>query len=186
MTAFTIDRPFPEGSGIPASTGQGFQADWAHGYNQQYNVTVEEALSQTAVFELGYIGIKDIKLIRDGNLNQAFPGPGSRVARRPCQNWATVGWRQPTADSSYDGMRVNLTQGFSNGFLGNISCVYSKWLDCGGNNLFADLGDSVKRNPFDCAAEWGRSSSDYRQRFVSNFVYQIPIMRGPATGRIPC
>ena len=182
VPVFTIDRPFPEGSGIPSSTGQGFQADWAHGYNQQYNVTVEQALSQTAVFELGYIGNKGTKLIRDGNLNQAPPGPGSRVARRPYQNWATVGWRQPTANSSYHGMRVNLKQGFSNGFLGNISYVYSKWLDCGGNNLFADLGDSVKRNPFDCAAEWGRSSSDYRQRFVYNFVYQIPIMRGSGHG----
>ncbi|MDE2928252.1 MAG: hypothetical protein OXT71_17825 [Acidobacteriota bacterium] len=113
---------------------------------------------------------------------QGRAGHSSLRRERDSHYRATVGWRQPTANSSYHGMRVNLEQGFSNGFLGNISYVYSKWLDCGGNNLFADLGDSVKRNPFDCSAEWGRSSSDYRQRFVYNFVYQIPIMRGSGHG----
>lgn len=40
----------------------------------------------------------------------------------------------------------------------------------------------MKRNPFDCAAEKRRSASDYRQRFVYNFVYQIPVMRGSGHG----
>ena len=184
VPVFSIDNPFPEGTGIPGGTGQGFQAEWAHGYNQQYNISVERALATDVVFELGYIGNKGTKLIRSGSLNQAEPGPGSPVDRRPYPAWSNVNFIVPTASSGYHGLRANLRHRFSGGFMGNLSYVYSKWLDCGGNNLFADLGDSVKRKPFDCVAEKGRSSSDYRQRLVYNFVYQIPLLRGTGHGAL--
>ena len=182
VPVFTIDQPFPEGSGIPSSTGQGFQADWAHGYNQQYNVTVEQALSQTAVFELGYIGNKGTKLIRDGNLNQAPPGPGQPRESKALSELGVGGLEATDRQLLLPRHASQSEAGVQQRFPGEHLLRLFQVARLRRQQPVRRSGRQREADPFDCAAEWGRSSSDYRQRFVYNFVYQIPVMRGSGHG----
>jgi hypothetical protein len=178
----TIANPFPEGQGIVSATARGTQRQWIDGYNQQWNFSAERALTDNLVWDIGYIGNRGVHLKVQGNLDLPPPGPGSPQLRRPYPDFTSVAWTQPSGASSYHGLRTNLKQRFTKGFSGEFSYVWSKWLDCGGNGLFADTGDNQRRNPFDCKAEWGRSIYDQRHRVVFNFLYEIPFMRGPDKG----
>jgi len=63
------------------------------------------------------------------------------------------------------------------------SYTFSKLLDMGGINSDNDIGTALPRNPLNPNAEYGRSYFDSRHRFVSSFVWRLPVGRGQALGR---
>ncbi len=182
---FDIANPFPEDRGIPSAAGRAFPLDWRDPYSQQWNLFIERALTRDVAFSIGYIGNKGTKLKTDEvDINDARPGPGPVAPRRPFPSFTSIGALYNNGSSSYHGLRVGAKRQFAQGFQGELSYVWSKWLDCGGNGFLGEINDKLRRDQENCRLEWGRSIFDARHRFVYNTIWMIPYRGKGAPGAI--
>lgn len=174
----TLANGFPQGSGIVSASASGIQRDWLDGYSQQFSFTVERVLASNTVLEVGYIANKGTHLPVWGlQLNGAPVGPGAVQARRPYPDFTGISWQQSSGSSIYHGFRAQVKRRFSHGFTGNVSYVFSKGLDSGGDAFYADSSDNLRRNQFS-SMERGRSLNDSRQGFAGFVVYELPFFAG--------
>src|ERR1700751_659347 len=97
------------------------------------------------------------------------------------------------ADSTYNAMEVSLRKRFGYGLSFLASYTLSKTLDdVSSFNITGSASNSVAgendlaQNPFDLAAERGRSMFDARHRFVFSYEWSLPFLRNSQTwyGRV--
>jgi hypothetical protein len=105
----------------------------------------------------------------------------------PC-NFSSVGLIAGIANSNYNALEMSLKKRFSHGlsFLG--SYTLSKTIDDVSTfNITGSASQSVAgendlaQNPFDLAAERGRSMFDARHRFVLSYEWSLPFWQHPQT-----
>jgi hypothetical protein len=179
-------------------------------YAQDWNLNIERSFGSNWLLEVGYVGTKGTKLPRfiEGNPAAFVPGetngqPNStedNVNNRrlysgcnlspsspPC-NFASVGLIAGIADSTYNGLQMSLKKRFSQGLSFLASYTFSKTLDdVSSFNITGSASQSVAgendlaQDPFDLAAEHGRSMFDARNRFVLSYQWQVPFWTHPQT-----
>lgn len=179
-------------------------------YAQDWNLNIQRAFAGNWLLEVGYVGTKGTKLPRfiEGNPAVFVPGetngqPNSTEAnvnnRRlysgcnlspnspPC-NFASVGLIAGIANSSYSALQVSLEKRLAHGLSFLASYTFSKTLDdVSSFNITGSASQSVAgendlaQNPFDLAAEHGRSMFDARHRFVVSYEWQVPFWNHPQT-----
>ena len=147
-------------------------------YMESYGLNIQHQFRGGFLFQIGYAGSRGIHLQAASNINEVQPGPGSLASRRliqPLANVATVNYYFPGNMSNYNSLQVKLEKSFSHGlqFLG--SYTYGKSLDYGGSSA---SGGGAVGNPqtyTNRRAGYGPSGFDVAQRFVGNWVYQLPV-----------
>lgn len=168
------------------------------GYVQQWNLTVQQQIPWSMLFEIGYVGTKGTKLTGPINMAQACIA----TPAEPCNGQTTNTLANETArlpnpgltgnlffssrfDSSYNGLQVELTRAMRNGLQFQFSYTFSKVIDDSSMNdfSFAILGQEQPQNSYDLAAERALAAFDTPHRFVANFLYQLPFAR-KATGLV--
>jgi hypothetical protein len=77
----------------------------------------------------------------------------------------------------YNALALTFTQHVWRGFTVNSTYTWSKALDDASNPGADNAGPNFPQDPTNLAAEKGLSDFDHRHRFVSNFLYQIPLLR---------
>jgi hypothetical protein len=173
-------------------------------YAQDWNLNVQQSLGNDWLFQVGYIGTKGTRLPRfieanptvyDPNLspadNTTFADQrriysGCTVAvPEPC-TFSSVGEIAGIANSTYNAVQVSLRKRFSQGLSMLASYTYSKTLDDASTfNITGSASQSVAgendlaQNPFDVAAERGRSMFDARHRFVVSYQWNLPWFSHP-------
>jgi hypothetical protein len=173
-------------------------------YAQDWNLNIEQALGNNWIFQAGYIGTKGTKLPRfieanptvyDPNLSPADNMNFSDQRRlysgctvavpEPC-TFSSVGEISGIANSTYNALQVSLRKRFSQGFSMLASYTFSKTLDEASTfNITGSASQSVAgendlaQNPFDVAAEHGRSMFDARHRFVVSYQWNLPWFSHP-------
>jgi hypothetical protein len=172
-------------------------------YAQDWNLTIQKSFGSDWLAEIGYVGTKGTKLPRfiEGNPAVFVPGetngqPNSTEDnvnyRRlysgctladptgPC-NFASAGLIAGIANSTYNALEMSLKKRFGHGlsFLG--SYTLSKTLDdVSSFNITGSASQSVAgendlaQNPFNLAAEHGRSMFDSRNRLVLSYEWALP------------
>lgn len=165
-------------------------------YAQDWNLNVQRAFGTNWLLEVGYIGTKGTRLPRfiegnpaafvagqttQDNANQRRLFSGCTIAHpNPC-NYASVGLISGIANSTYHAMQTSLRKRFAHGlsFLG--SYTLSKTLDdvssfnITGSASQSTAGENdLAQNPFNLAAEHGRSLFDARHRFVLSYQWDLP------------
>nr|MBA3887521.1 hypothetical protein [Acidobacteriota bacterium] len=100
--------------------------------------------------------------INSGN----FPELGGQVtgAGRPNPNFGSITDYTFQGKAKYHGMQVALTKRMSNNHQYGLTYLLSKNQDTGAS----------ANNPFDIAAEFGRSGQDQRHRLTANWVIRLP------------
>lgn len=156
-------------------------ASWAFAnqtpYMESYSLNVEHQIKSSLLVQVAYAGSRGIHLQEGFNINEVEPGPGSLASRRliqPLSNVTTINYYFPGNMSNFNSLQVKLQKNFSHGiqFLG--SYTYSRSLDYAGTSA---SGGGAVGNPqtyTDRAAGYGPSGFDLTQRFVGNWVYQLP------------
>ena len=171
-------------------------------YAQDWNLNVQRSFGSNWLFEIGYVGTKGTKLPRfiegnpavfvpgestEDNVNQRRLYSGCTLANpaAPC-NYASVGMIAGIANSTYNAMEVSLRKRFGYGLSFLASYTLSKTLDdVSSFNITGSASQSVAgendlaQNPFDLAAEHGRSMFDARHRLVVSYNWNLPFWNHP-------
>jgi len=162
-------------------------------YVQSLFLGIQRQLPWDAVVEINYQGTLGRKLPFSGDPNR-FPGdllgdadPLGRFAGDTSENrlnssFETYNLRQNRITSNYHGFNAQLNKRFTQGLAFQMSYTVGKSLDFGsefagaGNNS-GGLRSQYFTDPSNIALDYGRSAFDIRQRFVANFLWDIPFMK---------
>lgn len=141
-------------------------------YVYMYNMNVQHSAFGT-LFEVDYVGSDGHKLDRRFNQNIAVPGPEPLAERRPFPLFGDILTSENNGWSNYNGLDVKAEHHYSNGLMLLAAYTYGKDLDIGGPDEYAfrDVTGTLKdlRGP---------ASIDQRQRFVTSYVYDLPVGKG--------
>lgn len=151
-------------------------------YIQNYNISLQYAISDGSVFQLAYIGSQGRKLYRLRDINQATPGdPATRQQRRPFNTqfpqFSSINYLETTANSNYNSLQLFYRQRLSKGLTLFFSYTLSKSIDDASNGIFAGTpGVSFPQDSNNLKAERALSIFDARHRLATNFVYDLKFL----------
>ncbi len=179
VPAFLLQDGFPpnalalSSSGFNANTTVMTQPfNFPTSYVEQWNLNIQRQLPGDLVAQVGYAGSEAHKLLRNVNLNQAFPGTGAVNARRPYQGVGNITYYAPLINSTCHAMVAKLERRFSKGLSLLASYTLGHSIDGDGNEH--DTGDVNPQDVRNLAAEKGTSNFDVLHRFVFSGFYQLP------------
>jgi hypothetical protein len=203
----TTDQLFPvftAGPVIPGPSGQNSFAvvvipekPYLHNpYVQQYTLSVERQLAKNTILDLSYTGNKGTHLLTRNQINQALelkdpafcaiPGNATLsgcnvLSRRPYSNFGIYIDDRFIGYSNYNAGNVKLEH---RGTSMALTTVYSWAKSLDNKSAAAGVGASQfngwqgyldNHNPH---LDYGRSDFDTGQRFVTSFVYDLPVGKG--------
>lgn len=189
VPAFQFPLPFPSGPANVAAVGtQDFrtanQQDYADPYNQQWSLTFEQELGWNAALRLTYNGQHSVKLSVGPDLNQIptnTVGFATANARRPYPNWNIIFTRDNGGTSNFHGLMAELNRRFSKGLQFTGSYAWSKNLSDAEGSAPGSFG--AENGPrlldyFNRRADYGNVSFTRRHRFLTTFIWEVPVGRG--------
>jgi len=122
----------------------------------------------------------------ENNVNQRRLYSGCTLASPNNCIYSSVGEIASIANSNYNALETSLRKRFSHGLSFLASYTYSKSIDnvssfnITGSASQPDAGENdLAQNPFDLAAERGRSMFDARHRFVLSYQWNLPFWNRP-------
>ena len=141
-------------------------------YNQTWEIGVQHQFKGNWLAEIDYVGTRGVKLPITEPLNQ-LPfnewGPGNLQSLRAYPQYLNVTFFENNSNSFYSALQTSLQRRWGNGVL-TFAYTWSK--------VTADLDGSAIQNVYNLQAEHGIASYDVPHRFVSSYVYNIPLGRG--------
>lgn len=172
-------------------------------YAQDWNFNVQRSFGADWLFQIGYVGTNGVRLPRfiEGNPAIYYPGQSTpdttNINERrlysgctlngPPPNtctYASVGEIAGIANSNYNALETSLRKRFAHGLSFLASYTYSKSIDdVSSFNITGSASQPVAgendlaQNPFDLAAERGRSMFDARHRLVLSYQWSLPFFR---------
>jgi hypothetical protein len=173
-------------------------------YAQDLDLNIQRSFGNDFLVEIGYVGTKGTKLPRfiEGNPAVFIPGESSpdNVDQRRLHSgctlddppsscvYASTGLIAGIANSSYHALETSMRKRFSHGVSFLASYTFSKSIDdvssfnMTGSAALPVAGENdLAQNPFDLAAERGRSLFDARHRFVLSYQWSLPFWQQPHT-----
>jgi len=170
-------------------------------YAQDWNLNIQRSFGNDWLFQIGYVGTNAVHLPRlvEGNPTIYYPGQstednviqrrlysGCTLAQPDNCTYASVGEIAGIANSNYNALESSLRKRFGHGISFLASYTYSKSLDdVSSFNITGSASQPVAgendlaQNPFDLAAERGRSMFDSRHRLVLSYQWSVPLWRQP-------
>jgi hypothetical protein len=178
-------------------------------YAQDWDLNIQRSFGSDLLFEIGYVGTKGTKLPRFIEGNPAIYQPGFDAGGDPLSTsgnadqrrlysgctladppssciFSSTGLITGIANSSYNALEASLKKRFSHGVSFLASYTFSKTIDDASSfNMTGSASKPVAgendlaQNPFDLAAERGRSLFDARHRLVLSYQWSLPLWRQP-------
>ncbi len=172
--------PDPSSPAFPISTLSPFTVDPSDRtpYVQQWNLSLNRALSKTVLLDVAYVGSKGTKLAERVNLNQAvLPNPASPtpiIQRRPFPAFGDMlssNWQE---NSSYNALQATLEKRMTGGLSFLAGYTWSHSIDTASRGS----GGSWHQNSYRLRDDRGNSDFDVRQRLTMSYVYELPFGKG--------
>jgi hypothetical protein len=201
--------PPPPGSFAEPLTNLTLSPNLPLPYAQDWDLNIQRSLASSLLLEIGYVGTKGTKLPRfiEGNPTTYVPGfdssgqplstSGNADQRRLYSGctlndppssciYSSTGLIAGIANSSYDALEASLKKRFSHGLSFLASYTLSKSIDDASSfNMTGSASKPVAgendlaQDPFNLAAERGRSLFDARHRFVLSYQWSLPFWKQP-------
>jgi hypothetical protein len=168
-------------------------------YAQDWNLNIQRSFGADWLFEIGYVGTTGVKLPRfvegnpaayiagqstENNVNQRRLYSGCTLAQPNSCAYGSVGEIASLANSSYNALESSLRKRFSHGLSFLAAYTLSKSIDdVSSFNITGSASQPVAgendlaQNPFNLAAERGRSMFDARHRLVLSYQWSVPFLR---------
>ena len=174
----TLNDPFPSNFPVPLpKSAFAFQRDLRTPYLQHWNVSFQQALGETRVIEIAYVGSKGTKLITARDINQPRPSPLSPNLR-PNPQFDDITFEESSANSNYNSLQVRFQQRLDFGLSLLSSYTWSKSID-NASSFFSSAGDpNFPQDSFNTRGERGRSNFDVRHRLTMSYGYDLPFGKG--------
>jgi outer membrane receptor protein involved in Fe transport len=182
----TFSNPFPTSgvAAIPPVNVVFIAPDRVNAYNVQWSASVQRQLSESTAVELAYVGSQASHLDNSRNLNDAPPNSVPLQPNRAYPVWGTIRYLASDAKSYYQSLQVRGERRFSHGFSFLSSYTWAHNVDQAyGTNESLPFTPGGVQNQNCFACERANSGFDYRHRFTTSYLWNIPApkdWRGPA------
>jgi hypothetical protein len=148
-------------------------------YTQNWQAGIQHQISRNWVLEVDYAASKGVHLPVSLPENQLLPSQFSLNAQqslRPFPQYLNVTALLDNGNSNYQSLQTKLEHRFYQGLVISMAYTFSKSLvDVDGPARTDGVGI---QNVYNLRAEKGISGTDVPQRFVTSYVWQIPVGRG--------
>ena len=153
----------------------GVNMDLNTAYVQSFQFGLQHQLQNNLLLELTYVGNKSTNLMRQRNINQPFTDgtTASIASRRPYALYGNVNMLEAAGSGHFDSMQFKVEKRFSTGLQFTSAYTWGHSIDDGEGNV---------QNNYDFRAERASSDFDIRQRWVANYVYDLPFGTGKSVG----
>jgi hypothetical protein len=188
------------GSGIsvPAAGtdyfGTANQINYKDPYTMQWNFSIDHDLGFNTGLRVSYIGMGTRDLVWAPNLNQSYystiPYADQPLSSRPFPNWGVINTRANGATANYQSAQVEINHRYKDGLTLNSAYTFAKNLadNAGyttGDGSLSFAGENAGSRTMDAdnlKAEYGPVSGTRRNRWITSFVYELPVGRGRQFG----
>jgi len=183
----SFPNPFNTLAGSPTGTAGFYYAFPIHYSDpsvQQWNVTLEQDLGHNVGLRFSYSGSHGSNLEAMVDLNQVAPNTvGYSVAQdsRPYPDWSIIQSVTNLAESNYNSGTAELSRHSGKGLTFDASYTWTRDLSNAGGatpNAFAVAGGSYLTTRFHPGLDYGNVAYDRRHRFLSTWLYDLPLGRG--------
>lgn len=161
---------------IPLSLAVSYQPNWQPSQVMNWNLTIEHQLTKDILLRVGYVASKGTHLAYNTDVNAPLPSPTATAdneqARRPYQQFQQVTQDSSNGNSSYNSLQVQVDKRFSHGVTLSANYTWSRSID--EVSYQTDLCGINIINPYDVRAYRGVSDFNVPQRFVLNYLWQLP------------
>ena len=143
----------------------------------QWNLAVQHEVMQGLSLTVAYVGSSSNYVLGSYNWNGSDIGPpATEQARRRIPTWNTITLTSPYAHSSYHGMDVQLERRYSKGLSFTASYTWGHSIDNVAELLGSGGGGLQYVRDFNNSR--GNSNFDYRHRFVTGMLWEMPFGKG--------
>ncbi len=171
-------------------------------YIQNFNLNVQQAISNKAVVQIGYVGTKGTKLFRFRDINQPTPAEitaadlacvpdivnevfcpsGYGVPRHfPNAFPFYINMQESAASSTYHALQTTLRLNTWHGLSSQVNYTWSHSIDDASDSEDFSPNQAQPTNSWNPAGDRGNSSFDIKNRFTWNFSYAFPKWGGSLT-----
>ena len=182
--ALRFPNVFPQGTGDIGGLPDYRRAnpfDFRDPYSMQWNLTLERDLGWSTGLRLTYNGQRQIDLVHSPDINQVRSNTAGYAQvrdQRPYKNFNAILDRANGATGKYHAFTTEVTKRFSQGLSFQNSYVWAKNLS--NANGPAPGGFSAENGPttldyFDIIKDYGDVAFTRRHRFVSTFLWELPV-----------
>lgn len=133
---------------------------------QEWSFGIEQALPQSVVLGVNYVGSKSTHLDVLSDLNQYIDG------RLPYPDFGYLEYQQAVGNASYNALEVSLKRRFTKGLALTFAYTWSKSIDDTPEEL--ENGSGGAQNGYAPASWRGLSDFDQPQRVVFSYVWELP------------
>ncbi|MEO7653429.1 MAG: TonB-dependent receptor, partial [Bryobacteraceae bacterium] len=160
----------------------GPEGQWLDGYTQQWSLSVAQTLGKDFVFEAQYMGSASTHLPSGWDYNFATPSALPLQPRLRYSKWGRVrGWNSG-GGANYHALFVNAEKRYSSGLQFKVSYTYAKAIGSGGaRERGGDFGHV--QDPENARLDRSVTGDNLAHRFVSTFLYELPVGKGRTFGR---
>ncbi len=157
-----------------------FDRNFKPSNTQLFDLNLQHSLTNSVIFQLGYVGSKGTHLQSLSDINPAKPNASGspNTTTRPYYaqfpNFGVIDEARSNLGSIYHSLQTNLKVQSWHGLTSQLSYTWSHALD-----YETGLLPYVAQDPTNESAEYGNSDYDVRNTFTGYFDYQIPGFRGP-------
>jgi type 1 fimbria pilin len=153
-----------------------------HPYILMWNQGFQHTLKDDLLLDVAYVGTAGRQQTVFYNENVCPPGEGNCQTRRPYRDIGVVRSFFTGGNSSYHSLQVRLEKRFSKGVGFAVNYTLSKSIDHASTDVGVSGDGAGAENNFDVhGSQRGLSAFDIPQRFVFNYVWELPW--GPGHGR---
>jgi hypothetical protein len=140
----------------------------------EWNVNVQRELTSNMVVSVAYVGGKGTYVDVVGlNINQAIPGPGAVVSRRPYPNLSDSTGIVPWGNSVYNSLQTTVERRMGSvRFSGAWTWAHSI------DNTSGESSNSPIQNSRNLAAQRASSTFDVRHKVTVSGTYELPFGKG--------
>ncbi|MFN0170665.1 MAG: carboxypeptidase regulatory-like domain-containing protein [Bryobacteraceae bacterium] len=157
------------------------EQQWLDAYTQQWSMSVGHDLGKNFTVDLQYLGSKSTHVENSFDYNATLPDPAPLQPRLPNPKWGREFGFNSGASANYHALLVTAEKRLGKGLGFKASYTWGHaTTKGGGRNTGGNIGQI--QNPFNLSVERGNTVDDQRQRFVSLFIYELPIGKGKALG----
>lgn len=163
--------PFLSAAEAIGVTPRALQRDRKDLYTMEYGFSIERNLPAQFVLSTGYTGIQGRRLFARTYINTIDPATGLP----PLQGFGQIDLKRNDGNSSYNALNVSVNRQFGSGLSFTLQYLYSH----AENDGSVGGGESNAPQNVNCRkCDWGPSTFDVRQNFVTSAVYQLPFGKG--------
>ncbi|HEV2495067.1 MAG TPA: TonB-dependent receptor [Terriglobia bacterium] len=141
---------------------------------QQWNLTAERQVGESWSLRASYIGSQTHHLNSPDGIDANWPAaqqPNVELQQqRPLQPWSTITYYTPAGTADFNQLQLEVQKRVAQGLSMRAEYDWTRGLD--------NLGWYSRQNPLDLRAEYSNTYFQFRHRFLTYYVYALPVGRG--------